>query len=100
MATSTRRHGVQGPRRDAVRGFRSRVGRPIEKAFSPVGQRIDVLMTRKAMTVKSLSEASGVPKETIYAIRTGDTEEPKASTLAKLAAALGTTREKLTAGLF
>jgi predicted transcriptional regulator len=52
------------------------------------------------MTVKSLSAASGVPKETIYAIRTGDTEEPKVSTLAKLAAALRTTREKLTAGLF
>jgi transcriptional regulator with XRE-family HTH domain len=75
-------------------------GRPLEKDFCPLGERINALMARRGLEVKSLSELSGVPKETIYAIRTGDTEEPKASTLAKLATALGTTREKLTAGLF
>lgn len=70
-------------------------GRPRERKLCPLGQRIEEELTRKRMTVLRLEEVSGVPRGTIYDIMDGDTREPKASTLAKIAAALGVTIDKL-----
>jgi transcriptional regulator with XRE-family HTH domain len=75
-------------------------GRPRERELSPLGARIQARMRRLDMNVDDLAKTSGVKGRTLYHILDGHTAEPKPSTLAKLAAALGTTRERLSAGLF
>jgi transcriptional regulator with XRE-family HTH domain len=77
-----------------------RVGRPKEKPDCPLGLRIRSLMERKRMTKEELASATGIHVRAVYKILTGDTEEPKGSNLAKIAAVLGTTYAKLTEGLF
>jgi transcriptional regulator with XRE-family HTH domain len=70
-------------------------GRPRERELSSLGQTLQNALSRKRMTVLQLEELSGVHRGTIYDIMDGDTKEPKASTLAKIATALGITIDKL-----
>ena len=72
-----------------------RRGRPRERKLCPLGERIEAALSRKRMTVLRLEKASGVPRGTIYDIMDGDTREPKAATLCKLATALGVTIDEL-----
>lgn len=86
---------------DAHRGhLGGKPGRPRHRSLSPLGERIAGRMKRLGIGVEQIAKTSGLSRRTIYNMMDGGTAEPKASTLAKLAAAIGTTREKLSAGLF
>ena len=79
---------------------RGKPGRPRERQLSPLGERIQSRMRRLGIGVDQVAKTSGVSRRTVYSMMDGNTAEPKSSTLAKIAAALGTTRERLSAGLF
>ena len=72
-------------------------GRPRERKLCPLGQKLAAALARKRITVLQLEAMSEVPRGTIYDIMDGDTREPKAATLSKLAAPLGITVDWLLA---
>ena len=96
-ARGTLRSGTTEGNMATVRG---KPGRPRERQLSPLGERIQSRMRRLGIGVDQVAKTSGVSRRTVYSMMDGNTAEPKSSTLAKIAAALGTTRERLSAGLF
>lgn len=63
-------------------------GRPRVLALCRRGEVIEDRLARMEWTVDQLAECSGVNRQTIYHIMSGETADPKASTLRRLAAAL------------
>jgi len=64
---------------------------------SRLGKRIRELRNSHNMTIKELSEKSGVGQSTISEIETGVAKNPKSETLSKLASALNVTVDGLLA---
>ncbi|MBR6707912.1 MAG: helix-turn-helix transcriptional regulator [Clostridia bacterium] len=60
-----------------------------------MGYRVKDVREEMRMTQEELAEKSGVSRATIIAIERDETKDVKASTLLKLAQALGTTVDKL-----
>lgn len=65
--------------------------------MSRLGKRIRELRNSHNMTIKELSEKSGVGQSTISEIETGVAKNPKSETLSKLASALNVTVDGLLA---
>jgi transcriptional regulator with XRE-family HTH domain len=84
----------------ATVGTSGKIGRPRERQLTELGRRIEARLLRRHMSVSDLEAKTGVDRQTIYAIMSGQTAEPKASTLSKIAIGLGTTRDKLAGDLF
>ena len=74
-----------------------RTGRPRTRPVSAIGHTIVALAARRGMTLDDVSEASGVNLSTLYRIVAG-TQDPKLSTAAAVADALGVTLNQLAAG--
>ena len=72
-------------------------GRPRTRPVSPLGQTILALAARRRMTLDTLSESCGVNLSTLYGV-IGGTSDPKLSTVAAIAEALGVTLDRLVAG--
>lgn len=60
-----------------------------------MAQRLTRLMEEKGVSEYQLAKDSGVPQPTIHRIKSGETHEPKHSTVAKLARALGVSPDYL-----
>jgi transcriptional regulator with XRE-family HTH domain len=75
-------------------------GRPREWELCELGQRIERRLEKLRMSVDELAEVTGVHRQTIYDMMSGETKEPRNSTLRSVAAGLGTTREELAGDLF
>lgn len=54
---------------------------------------LDDLLLATGETYDAFAERSGVPRYTLYRLRSGDIEKPRRSTLHRLAAALGVSVE-------
>lgn len=65
--------------------------------MSKLGKRIKELREINKMTIKQLSDKSGVGQSTISEIETGKAKNPKGETLSKLASALNVTVDSLLA---
>lgn len=65
--------------------------------MSKLGEKIKKLRKNYGMTIKDLSDKSGVGKSTISEIETGKVKNPKSETLSKLAKALNVTVDSLLA---
>ncbi|WP_352420773.1 helix-turn-helix transcriptional regulator [Proteiniborus sp.] len=65
--------------------------------MSKLGERIKELREGYKMTIKDLSDKSGVGQSTISEIETGKAKNPKSETLSKLASALNVTVDSLLA---
>lgn len=65
--------------------------------MSRLGERIKELRKSNKMTIKELSEKSGVGQSTISEIETGIAKNPKGETLSKLASVLNVTVDSLLA---
>lgn len=65
--------------------------------MSRLGKRIRELRDSHNMTIKELSDKSGVGQSTISEIETGKAKNPKSETLSKLASALNVTVDSLLA---
>lgn len=63
-------------------------GRPREKPLCPRGKIIEQRLAQMNLSVESVAEVSGISAPTIYDIISGDTSDPRVSTLARLAEAL------------
>jgi len=63
--------------------------------MTKLGKRIKELRKANNMTIKDLSEKSGVGQSTISEIETGKAKNPKSETLAKIANALNVTVDTL-----
>lgn len=63
--------------------------------MSKLGEKIKKLRKNYRMTIKDLSDKSGVGKSTISEIETGKVKNPKSETLSKLAKALNVTVDSL-----
>lgn len=61
-----------------------------------LSENIKKLRERAGMTIKELSELSGVGQSTISEIETGKAKNPKTATLTKIAKALNTSLDQLT----
>lgn len=81
-------------------GEKRQIGRPRERSLCELGLRIEARLERLRLTVDQFATATGINRQTIYDIMSGKTAEPRPSTLRKLAAGLGTTRENLSGDLF
>jgi transcriptional regulator with XRE-family HTH domain len=75
-------------------------GRPREWELCELGQRIERRLEKLRMSVDELAEVTGVHRQTIYDMMSGETKEPRNSTLRSVASGLGTTREELAGDLF
>ena len=62
---------------------------------APLKEKLREARRRAALTQGELAEKAGVGINTIVRIETGEIEEPRVSTLRKLARALGTTPAQL-----
>jgi DNA-binding phage protein len=69
---------------------RSANGRPRTTERSPAFYLVDELAAKRGMSIATLSEVAGIDRDTLYKIR-----DPKVSTAAKIAAALGMKTGKL-----
>lgn len=65
--------------------------------MSKLGEKIKKLRESYGMTIKDLSDKSGVGQSTISEIETGKAKNPKSETLAKIANALNVTVDSLLA---
>lgn len=65
-------------------------GRPRTTERSPAFYLVDELAAKRGMSIATLSEVAGIDRDTLYKIR-----DPKVSTTAKIAAALGMKTGKL-----
>jgi len=65
--------------------------------MSKLGEKIKKLRKNYGMTIKDLSDKSGVGQSTISEIETGKVKNPKSETLSKLAKALNVTVDSLLA---
>ncbi|MBU5439457.1 helix-turn-helix domain-containing protein [Tissierella sp. MSJ-40] len=65
--------------------------------MSSLGNSIKELRQRYGMTIKELSDKSGVGQSTISEIETGKAKNPKSETLSKLASVLNVTIDELMA---
>lgn len=74
-------------------------GRPREWELCELGQRIERRLEKLRMSVDDLAEVTGVHRQTIYDMMSGETKEPRPSTLRRVAEGLGTTREDLAGDL-
>lgn len=70
-------------------------GRPRIVKRNPLGERIDRLTAARGMTIYDLSEACGVSQPCLYRICTGESADPRVSTLVAIADALGVTVDSL-----
>lgn len=70
-------------------------GRPRTLPLSEIGQRIDTLAKRRGMTRDQIAGAAGLSGPTMHNICTGKVSDPKASTLARIAAALNVSVTRL-----
>ena len=64
-------------------------GRPRHLPLSPLGETIERLANRRHMTRCDLATAAELSGPSLHGILTGRTREPKASTIARIADALG-----------
>lgn len=60
-----------------------------------IGKRLRKIRSEQGMTVKDLSEKSGVPEKTIYRIETGEVQDPKISSIEPLIGALNCSADEL-----
>ncbi len=74
-------------------------GRPREWELCELGRRIAKRLEKLRMSVDDLAAKTGVNRQTIYDMMSGETKEPRPSTLRKVAEGLGTTREELAGDL-
>lgn len=74
-------------------------GRPREWELCELGRRIEQRLAKMRMSVDDLAEATGIHRQTIYDMMSGETKEPRPSTLRRVAEGLGTTRETLAGDL-
>lgn len=72
-------------------------GRPRTAARSPLGKRIEDLAVRQGMTMHQLAAAARIPVSTLYRVTTGETPDPRVSTVQAIAAALGITVDHMIA---
>lgn len=70
-------------------------GRPRTAARSPLGKRIEDLALRQGMTMEQLAAAARIPVSTLYRVTTGETPDPRVSTVQAIAAALRITVDRL-----
>lgn len=70
-------------------------GRPRELKRNWLGSRIDALAAQRGMTIHDLAKVSGVTPSSIHRIATGDTPDPKVSTVKAIADVLGVTVDYL-----
>ena len=70
-------------------------GRPRTLPVCQLGQTIESLARRRGMTRNDLARATGLSAVTLHTICTGRVREPKASTLAMIAAALNVSVTRL-----
>ena len=70
-------------------------GRPRTLTRSELGRRIETLAARRGMTLEQLAVAGGLRLSTLYRITTGDTPDPRVSTVQAIAEALGITMDRL-----
>lgn len=59
------------------------------------GGRLRKIRSQHGMTVKQLSEISGVPEKTIYRIETGEVSDPKISSITPLIKAMNCSADEL-----
>ena len=74
-------------------------GRPREWELCELGHRIEQRLEKLRMSVDDLAAATGVHRQTIYDMMSGETKEPRSSTLRRVAEGLGTNREELAGDL-
>lgn len=67
----------------------------IERENKSVGERIRKIRSEQGLTVKQLSEISGIPEKTIYRIETGEVEDPKISSLKPLIKAMNCSADEI-----
>lgn len=72
-------------------------GRPREIRRCPLGKRIEDLAVRQGMTMEQLAAAASIPVSTLYRVTTGETPDPRVSTVQAIATALRITVDRLIA---
>jgi transcriptional regulator with XRE-family HTH domain len=72
-------------------------GRPRTIPRCPLGKRIEDLALRQGMTMEQLAAAARIPVSTLYRVTTGETPDPRVSTVQAIAAALRITVDRLIA---
>ena len=70
-------------------------GRPRALKRNQLGRRIESLLTARGLTLEDLAKISGITPSSIYRIATGDTPDPKVSTIKAIADVLGVTIDSL-----
>jgi transcriptional regulator with XRE-family HTH domain len=70
-------------------------GRPRTLAVCQLGQTIEAIARRRGMSRNDLAKATGLSAVTLHTICTGKVREPKALTLARIAAALNVSVTRL-----
>lgn len=74
-----------------------RVGRPRMLKRNELGQRIDKILQTRGMNIHDLADACKISSASLYRICTGDTPDPRVSTIVAIADALGVTVDRLVA---
>lgn len=72
-------------------------GRPQTSARITLGKRIEAMAARRGWTIEQLAAAGGLSPSTVYRVTTGETPDPKVSTVQAIADALGITIDRLLA---
>lgn len=67
----------------------------VKRENQGVGERIRKIRSEQKLTVKQLSEMSGVPEKTIYRIETGEVEDPKISSIKPLITAMNCSADEV-----
>jgi transcriptional regulator with XRE-family HTH domain len=60
-----------------------------------IGEQMRKIRTQQKLTVKTLSEMSGVPEKTIYRIETGEVQDPKLSSIEPIIKALNCSADEI-----
>lgn len=74
-------------------------GRPRHCPLSPLGETIDRIATRRRMSRVDLAEAASLSYPSLHCLMTGKTSQPRATTIARIADALGVPAATLLAPL-
>ena len=74
---------------------RHAVGRPRTATRIDLGKRIESMAARRGWTIEQLAAAGGLTTSTVYRVTTGQTPDPRVSTVQAIAAALGITVDRL-----
>lgn len=74
-------------------------GAPRTHRSCPLGERIEELAAARRLTLPEVAERAGVTRQALNRIRNGLTRNPSFLTLSSVARALGTTVDRLSAGI-